>query len=99
MNIGGCGQHPCATAGCQPLSLDPQLLEEREFWRQKYTLLKAQSEADLASLKDSIYKQCTDLMEEEFRSKELKFQEQIDHKNSSLAAMAKRVAQLEARQV
>jgi hypothetical protein len=87
----------CLSTNCQPLSLDPQLLEEREFWKGKYTQLRSQAEADSAALKDSIYQECSAVMETELRAKEARFQTDIHAKNAALAAMNSRVAELEGR--
>lgn len=55
--------------------MNPQLLEERETWRLKCEQLELQYKEDLKNLREKIYKECSTVMEQEFRAKENHFKE------------------------
>ena len=44
------------------ISLDEQLLQEREEWREKYLCLQKQAANDMGRLKENIYAECAGLM-------------------------------------
>ena len=44
------------------ITIDDQLLKEREYWKEKYTCLQKQAANDIGKLKENMYAECSALM-------------------------------------
>lgn len=44
------------------ITIDEQLLEEREAWKEKYVCLQKQAANDIGRLKENIYAECSSIM-------------------------------------